>query len=138
MSKKRKFKQYRLIFTCLVLSILAWFTLKMSQNYKQTYQFAVEFTNLPKDKFLTYRSDIIMTVSMETKGISLLKFEFNKKKILLDYPRIIKAEQQQNNNIAIDKKQLESYLINQLNFPVTSTVIEPLSISLEFEGFPDK
>jgi hypothetical protein len=110
----------------------------MSQNYKQTYQFAVEFTNLPKDKFLTYRSDIIMTVSMETKGISLLKFEFNKKKILLDYPRIIKAEQQQNNNIAIDKKQLESYLINQLNFPVTSTVIEPLSISLEFEGFPDK
>ncbi|MDR2406868.1 MAG: hypothetical protein LBE13_01975 [Bacteroidales bacterium] len=137
MPKKRKIKQYRLIF-CLVLSILSWFAVKISKNYTQTYQFHVEFINLPKDKFLTSLSDTVITVTMNSKGIYLLEYEFSKKVIPIDYTRIVTATTQQHNKITIKKKQLDLYLINQLDFPENSTVIEPLSITLEFGLSPTK
>jgi hypothetical protein len=136
MSKKRKTKHYRLIFICLALSILSWFAVKISKNYTQTYQFDVEFINLPKNKFLISQSDKVISVMVNAKGISLLQFEFSKKEIPIDYSLIVTTEHQQRNQVTIKKEQLNSYLINQLDFPAYSKIVEPLAITLEFETFP--
>jgi hypothetical protein len=138
MPRKRKIKQYRLIFICLVLSILSWFAVKISKNYTQTYQFNVEFVNLPKDKFLTSLSDTVIAVTMEAKGIYLLKYEFGKKMISINYAHIVTVGNQYRNKITIKKKQLDSYLINYLDFPENSTLVEPLSITLELGLSPNK
>ncbi|MDR0603659.1 MAG: hypothetical protein LBG80_05070 [Bacteroidales bacterium] len=138
MPKKRKIKQYRLILICLVLSILSWFAVKISKNYTQTYLFNIEFINLPTDMFLTSLSDTVIAVTMDAKGIYLLEYEFSKKNISIDYTRILPAVTQPHNKITIKKKQLDSYLINQLDFPENSMVVEPLSITLEFGLSPSK
>jgi hypothetical protein len=138
MSKKRKNNHYRLIFICLALSIFSWFAVKISKNYTQTYQFHVEFINLPEGKFLTNQSDTIVAVSVNAKGVYLLEFEFGGKAVSIDYSLIATAETQQNNSTIIEKKQLESYLVDKLDFPENTTVIDPLLITLTLDSLPDK
>jgi hypothetical protein len=79
----------------------------------------------------------MITVIMESKGVSLLRFEFSKKRIVIDYSLITTKKQQQNNHITIENNQLYSYFINQLNFPINSRIVNPTPISLDFEELPD-
>jgi hypothetical protein len=132
-AKKRRAKRYRLIF-CLILSLLCWFAVKMSKNYTQTYRFGIEFVNTPINKFLYYQSDTTISVTIDGKGISLLKYELGKKQIKIDYASVATSEQKRNNNITIKRKQLNTYLIKHLDFPEHSIINEPLQINLKFDG----
>ena len=134
-ARKKESKKYYLIFICLLLSIIAWFSLKMSKNYMQSYQYAISFVNTPQDKFLSYQSDTIITVSVDAKGFFLLRYEFGKKEIEVDYASIATAEQKKRSYITIKKNQLNTYLIEQLKFHENLTVIEPSHITIEFERF---
>ena len=133
MVRKKELKKYYLIFICLLLSIISWVSLKMSKNYTQSYQYAVNFVNTPQDKFLSYQSDTIITVSVDAKGFFLLKFEFGKKEIDIDYTLITTAEQQKRNYITIKKNRLNTYLVEQLKFPENIVITEPAAITIEFE-----
>ncbi len=136
--KKQKKKQYHLIIICFALSVLSWFAVKMSKNYTQPYQFAVDFINLPKDKVIAYQSDTNITVTISAKGVSLLKYEFSRKKIQVDYTSIATAEQKRRNYITIKKNQLNTYLIKQQDFPESSVINDPSSITLELEAAPQQ
>ena len=133
MVRKKGSKKYYLIFICLLLSIISWVSLKMSKNYTQSYQYAVNFVNTPQDKFLSYQSDTIITVDVDAKGFFLLRFEFGKKEIDIDYTLITTAEQQKRNYITIKKNRLNTYLIEQLKFPENIAITEPAAITIEFE-----
>jgi len=115
------------------LSLLAWFAVKMSKNYTQTYQFAVEFVNLPSGKSLSHQSDTVISVTVSGKGVFLLKYELGRKKIKIDYAAIATSEQRNSSSAAIKKKQLNTYLIKQLDFPENAVINEPAQINLEFE-----
>ena len=133
MARKNGLKKYYLIFICLLLSIISWVSLKMSKNYTQSYQYAVNFVNTPQDKFLSYQSDTIITVDVDAKGFFLLRFEFGKKEIDIDYTLITTAEQQKRNYITIKKNRLNTYLVEQLKFPENIAITEPAAITIEFE-----
>ena len=131
-TKKRKAKRYRLLF-CLVLSILCWFAVKMSKNYTQVYLFDIEFVNVPQNKSLSHQSDTTISVTIDGKGLVLLKYELGRKKIKVDYADIATTEQKRNKNVTIKKKQLTAYLIKHLDFPEHSVINDPSQINLEFE-----
>ena len=133
MKKQRDSHHYRLIFICLFLSILSWFALKMSKDYTQAYQFDVTFINIPNGKDLTYQSDTTISLTMSTKGLILLRYEFRRKNISIDYPAIIASNQQNRNYITIKKNQINTYLIQSLNFPENTIVNDPPAITLELE-----
>jgi len=131
--KKQRAKRYRLLF-CLVLSVLCWFAVKMSKNYTQTYLFDIEFVNTPKNKSLSHQSDTSISVTIEGKGVSLLKYELSRKKLNVDYADISTPEQKRNKNVTVKKRQLNTYLIAHLDFPEHSVINEPSQINLEFEN----
>lgn len=133
MKKQRDSHHYRLIFICFFLSILSWFALKMSKDYTQTYQFDVMFVNIPEGKELSYQSDTTISLTMNAKGLTLLKYEFRRKNISIDYATIITSNQQKRNYITIKKNQLNTYIIHSLDFPENTTVNDPPAITLELE-----
>ena len=136
MIKKQKNRYYRLMIICLLLSIVSWFAVKMSKDYTQTYQIAVSFVNLPEKKNLTYQSDSLITITLNAKGLDLLKYEMADKHIAVNYSDIITTDQQTRNYVTIKNSQLNSYILQQLKFPNNIIVEELSGITLELE--PEK
>ena len=134
MKKQRDSHHYRLIFICFFLSILSWFALKMSKDYTQAYQFDVSFVNIPEGKKLAYQSDTAVSLTMSAKGLTLLKYEFRRKIISIDYPAIIISNQQNRNYITIKKNQINTYIIQSLDFPENTIIHDPPAITLELEA----
>jgi hypothetical protein len=131
-TKKQKARHYRLIF-CLALSIFIWFAMQMSKNYTQTYRFGIEFVNLPTGKSLSHQSDSVLSITIDAKGISLLKYELGRKRLKVDYAAIATTEQRRRNYVTIRKQQLKTYLVKQLDFPENVVVNKLDVITLEFK-----
>jgi hypothetical protein len=69
-----KFRQRLSIFLiCLVISVIIWFTIKLSDDYDKVLQMPVTFINLPKNKVLTYASDTVLQVEVLEKGSDLFR-----------------------------------------------------------------
>ena len=131
MGKKHGIRHYRLILTCLLLSTLSWFAVKMSKNYTQTYQFGIEFVNLPNGKMVSYQSDTTITVEIKSKGIFLLSLGLKKKHISIDYNVVTTPSQRKLFYTTIQAKQLKDYLVENMNFPQNTMVVDPKKIAVE-------
>lgn len=74
MKRDEKFRQkLSILFICLIISIIIWFTLKLSDEYDMVIQMPVTFTHLPKNKVLTYASDTMLHVEILEKGSDLIR-----------------------------------------------------------------
>jgi len=72
--KDEKFRQRLSIFlVCLVISVIIWFTIKLSDDYDTVIQIPVTFTHIPKNKVLTFASDTVLQVEILEKGSNLLR-----------------------------------------------------------------
>ena len=131
--KKQRNRYYRLVILCLTLSIVSWFAVKMSKDYTQTYQLGITFVNIPEKKVLAYQSDSLITITINAKGLDLLKYELMKKNISINYPDILTNAQKNRSYITIKQNQLKTYLLNYLKFPENTTVEESSGITLELE-----
>jgi len=131
MAKKRSLRHYRLILVCLLLSALSWFAVRMSKNYTQTYRFAVEFVNLPKGKAVSHPSDSTLVVEVNGKGMFLLSLEFKRKIIPIDYPTVTTPSQRNASYAVIQAKRLKDYLVEEMDFPKNTVIVEPKKIVVE-------
>jgi hypothetical protein len=67
--KDEKFRKNLSVFlVCLSISIIIWFTLKLSENHDSVLEIPVTFTNIPKNKVLTFVSDSVLQVEILDKG----------------------------------------------------------------------
>lgn len=72
--KDKKFRQRLSIFlVCLMISVIIWFTIKLSDEYDTVIQMPVTFTHLPKNKVLTFASDTVLQVEILDKGSDLFR-----------------------------------------------------------------
>jgi len=72
--RDEKFRQRLFIFlVCLVISVIIWFTIKLSDEYDTVIQIPVTFTHIPKNKVLTFASDTALQVEILEKGSNLLR-----------------------------------------------------------------
>jgi len=72
--KDEKFRQRLSIFmVCLVISVIIWFTIKLSDEYDMVVQMPVTYTHLPKNKVLTFASDTVLHVEILEKGSDLIR-----------------------------------------------------------------
>ena len=78
--KDEKFRQRLSIFlVCLVISIIIWFSIKLSDEYDTVIQIPVTFTHIPKNKSLIYASDSVLQVEIVDKGSNILKMLYLQK-----------------------------------------------------------
>jgi hypothetical protein len=72
--KDEKFRQRLSIFlVCLIISVIIWFTIKLSDKYDTVIQMPVTFTQIPKNKVLTFASDTLLQVEILEKGSDILR-----------------------------------------------------------------
>jgi hypothetical protein len=72
--KDEKFRQRLSIFlVCLIISVIIWFTIKLSDDYDTVIQIPVTYTHIPKNKVLTYSSDTLLQVEILEKGSDILR-----------------------------------------------------------------
>ena len=134
MSRKQGIRPYRLILACLAFSTLSWFAVKISKSYTQTYRFAVEFVNLPQGRAVSYQSDTEILVEVNSKGIFLLSLELKKKHLPIDYRFVTTPSQRKSLYAMVQAKQLKAYLVENMDFPKNTVIIEPKKITLELKN----
>lgn len=72
--RDEKFRQrLSIYFICLVISVIIWFTIKLSDEYDTVIQIPITYTHLPKNKVLTSSSDTILQVEIIEKGVNLFR-----------------------------------------------------------------
>lgn len=91
------------------------------------------FVDIPTGKKLAYQSDTVISLAINAKGLTLLRYELQRKNILIEYPTVIPANQQNRNYVTINKNQLSTYFIQDLGFPESTIINEPSAITLELE-----
>jgi hypothetical protein len=104
---------------------------KMSKNYTQTYPFEVEFVNLPQAKFVSYQSDTTILVEINSKGMFLISLGWKKQPLPIDYQFVTTPSQRKYSYTTIQTKLLKEYLIEKMNFPQNTVVIDPKKITVE-------
>lgn len=72
-------KRFSIFLVCLVISIIIWFTVKMSNEYDTVIQMPVTFVNIPKNKVLTFASDSTLQVEVIEKGSRLFQMLYLQK-----------------------------------------------------------
>jgi hypothetical protein len=78
--KDEKFRQRLSIFlVCLVISVIIWFTIKLSDEYDTVIQIPVTFSHIPKNKVLTYASDSVLQIEIFEKGSDILRMNYLEK-----------------------------------------------------------
>ncbi|MBO4582222.1 MAG: hypothetical protein J5701_08085 [Bacteroidales bacterium] len=134
MAKNSGWGKRRLFLICLFISFLAWFAVKMSKNYQQTYDFAIEFTNLPNGKEITSQSDTMISINFESQGVYLLPLEFRKKVLEVDYDAICTPTQKKCRHIVINKEQLANYIAEYYpSFPENMQILNRINIALTID-----
>jgi hypothetical protein len=58
---------------CLLISVIIWFTIKLSDEYDTVIEVPVTFTHIPKNRVLTSVSDSILQVEIVEKGSNLFR-----------------------------------------------------------------
>ena len=72
--KDEKFRQRLSIFlVCLVISVIIWFTIKLSDEYDTVIHIPLTYSHIPKNKVLTNSSDTILQVEILEKGSDILR-----------------------------------------------------------------
>jgi len=75
--KDEKFRQRLSIFlVCLVISVIIWFTIKLSDEYDTVIQIPLTYSHIPKNKVLTYSSDTVLQVEILEKGSDILRMMY--------------------------------------------------------------
>ncbi len=78
--RDEKFRQkFSIFLVCLVISIIIWFTIKLSDDYDTIVDIPVTFTHLPKNKVLTFVSDSVLQVEIIEKGSNLFRMLYVEK-----------------------------------------------------------
>ena len=61
-----------IFFTAILVSILFWILIKLSDPYTVPYSLRVNYTNVPKEKRMTFISDSSITINITARGFEIV------------------------------------------------------------------
>lgn len=135
-NKDEKFrKNLSVFFVCLVISVIIWFTLKLSDEYDTVIDIPITFTNIPRHKVLTYISDSVIQVEVLDKGSNIFRMLYLEEmapvavslKYLPVYPRNGSYQGIINTAMLINEIERETGLLGKV------ISVSPDSLYLSFE-----
>ncbi|MDR1792862.1 MAG: hypothetical protein LBR36_05425 [Bacteroidales bacterium] len=131
--KKRPLRQYRLILSCLVLSFIAWFVMKISKDYTQVYEFELVFFDSTEEQNVVDKSDSLLVVEYSAKGIALLPIELLPSTIEVDCRKLYPLKKHLPDHLKISNKDLKQFLVQNYDFPEKVRLLSPKSVNLRIE-----
>jgi hypothetical protein len=91
-----------IFFTAVLVSLLFWILIKLSDPYTVPYSLRVNYKNIPKEKRLTYVSDTSVNVDVTARGFEIIKLNLYEDMDVLDINL---------NNFSLMKKEGEQYFV---------------------------
>ncbi|MCF6170083.1 MAG: hypothetical protein L3J66_03795 [Bacteroidales bacterium] len=91
-----------IFFTTILISVLFWILIKLSDQYTVPYSFHVNFTNIPVEKRMTFVADSMVNVNVTARGLDILKLNLFEDMDQLDINL---------DNYSLMKKEGETYFI---------------------------
>ncbi len=102
---------------CVIISLLSWISIKLSQKYQENFNLFISFNNIPNGVEIVGKSDSIINVMFEAQGfklVSLGKYIKNAK-TTIDFSTFLHNSRNQNGKISIPINQIiEQYNTNFL------------------------
>jgi YbbR domain-containing protein len=105
---------FSIFLLCLFISILSWFSLKLSKEYFIPLRLKIEYSNIPDDVLIKKSSDSIFQVIVKIKGFNILSFNqlYNKTSLVIDINSLLKKGKSQ---VTYSSKTLLNFAKSQLN-----------------------
>ncbi len=103
---------------CIVVSLLSWLSIKLSQKYQKNFNLSFSFTNIPKGIEITSISDSLIKVTFEAQGFKLVSLNKSttNANTTIDFSVFLRSPYARNGKMTISAKQIvEQYNLNLLN-----------------------
>ncbi|MGB4205387.1 MAG: YbbR-like domain-containing protein [Bacteroidales bacterium] len=81
---KRFRDQFSVFFVFLVFSSFVWVVIKLSKDFTSTITYNVNFKNAPEGRIISASSDTVISVGLDAKGFTLIKYHFLQKKPVIN------------------------------------------------------
>ncbi len=91
-----------IFFTAVLVSVLFWILIKLSDPYTVPYSLRVNYTNVPKEKRLTFISDSFVNVNVTARGFEIIELNLFEDMDVLDINLA---------NFSLMKKEGEEYFV---------------------------
>lgn len=119
---------------CVIISLLSWLSIKLSQKYQTNFNLSFSLTNVPNGVEIKNISDSVINVTFEAQGFKLVSLSKNIKNAntSIDFSSYIHSLHNQNGKVSIPINQIvEQYNVNALN-GVTIIQFYPDTISITY------
>jgi hypothetical protein len=131
--RSKLLKQYRLVLTCLGLSVAAWFLVQMLKDYTQVYHYRLLFVDGAQKQQITAQSDSLLVVEVSTKGIYLIPFELMANTLDIDCRQLFPQQEHLPAQMRVNEKQLRKYLMQYYGFSENFRMLSPAAVRLKIE-----
>lgn len=123
---------------CLFIAFACWFMMRISKTYSVKYDYDVYMKNVPEGKSVVYQSDSTLTLTLEDKGLSLLRADFGSKKLYLKYDELLSDYQKHSSVVHITNSKLLEYLKSDKRFGESLQNVNLSTINFRFESTSGK
>jgi len=125
----KKFKQsnFKAFLFFLCMSFVVWILVQFAKPYKQTLDFDIRYTNIPKDK-LVENNDNSLKVTIETTGFRLISYTFFKPYIDINLSNLEIAS----NEFIFDINENKEFIAKELKISEDVISLKKESINIPF------
>ncbi len=132
-------RDHFIFFLCVLIASLFWLLIKLSDVYRVTYVFKVEYNHVPLEKKLTSLIDSALTVDVTARGYALLDMGFSRE----DVPLVIDLRNYQlisdkGNEYYIFTQELRNRLAEKLNVDESNIILSENRLSFILETLSSK
>lgn len=106
-SEKVRRSNHFVFILCILIAAFFWLLIKLSDQYNETFQFEVNYTNAPAEKMLTSIIDTNVNITLSAKGFEMLKLVLT----------------QDLSRIDINLNDFEIFHLNETNYYITTDAI---------------
>lgn len=140
-AKKTRNERFSVFAICLILAMLIWILIKISETHTTTIEYPLEYVNLSTDKVLVNKSDSIIILKVEAFGYKLISEKYFQKHnpIVIDFKKLkLKKSIKHCYSSYIVTSQILNQISSQLNYSSELQSISPDTLFLELEDFMQK
>ena len=121
---------------CLLISLLIWFLIKLTEQYSTEVQYPVKFINIPEGKILTNKVDSLVKFGIEERGFDLigLKWFTRKRPFEIDLNKLGLKKQGDKYIACLNTSQWAQEITRKLNVEGNLKYVFPDTIFFRFEN----
>lgn len=140
-TEKTRNDRFSVFTICLMLAVLIWILIKLSEDHTTTIEYPLEYVNLSADKVIVDNSDSTIILTVKLHGFKLISVKYFQKRppIAIDFKKL-KLNKRSGHSYTshIVTSQILSKISSQLKYSSELLSISPDTLTYEIEDIVKK